>query len=41
MCNPQGLMVDDGTMWNLGPERFMFVSGDEEDFGGSARAPRG
>lgn len=32
MCDDQGNMMDDGTIWRLGKSRFMFVSGDENDF---------
>lgn len=33
MCDDQGNMMDDGTIWRLGKTKFMFVSGDESDFG--------
>jgi aminomethyltransferase len=33
MCDEDGHMIDDGTIWRLGEQRYMVVSGDEEDFG--------
>ncbi|TGQ54485.1 hypothetical protein EN836_10665 [Mesorhizobium sp. M1C.F.Ca.ET.193.01.1.1] len=33
MCDADGHMVDDGTVWRLGDRRHMFVSGSEDDFG--------
>jgi aminomethyltransferase len=32
MCKPDGCMVDDGTVWRLADDRFMYVSGDEGDY---------
>jgi len=32
MCDGDGNMVDDGTVWRLGKNKYMFVSGAEEDF---------
>jgi len=32
MCDADGHMVDDGTVWRLGDRRYMFVSGSEDDF---------
>jgi len=32
MCNPQGGMVDDGTVWRMAASRYMFVSGSEADY---------
>jgi aminomethyltransferase len=32
MCDPDGHMVDDGTVWRFGEDRFRFVSGDEADY---------
>jgi aminomethyltransferase len=32
MCQTDGNMVDDGTVWRLDESKFMFVSGDESDF---------
>lgn len=31
MCDADGNMVDDGTVWRLGDTKYMFVSGAEED----------
>jgi len=31
MCDYDGNMIDDGTIWRLGEKEFMFVSGDEGD----------
>ena len=33
MCGEDGRMVDDGTVWRFGGERYVFVTGDEEDYG--------
>jgi aminomethyltransferase len=32
MCDTNGNMIDDGTVWRLGENKYMFVSGAEEDF---------
>lgn len=32
MCNEQGNMIDDGTIWRLGDTKFMLITGDEGDF---------
>ena len=32
MCNGDGLMMDDGTVWHLAENKWMYVSGDEEDY---------
>ena len=32
MCNADGNMVDDGTVWRMGETKFMLISGDEEDY---------
>ncbi len=32
MCNSKGNMVDDGTVWRIGENKFIFISGDEEDY---------
>lgn len=32
MCNADGGMVDDGTVWRLAESKFLFVSGNEADF---------
>jgi aminomethyltransferase len=32
MCNSDGNMIDDGTVWRLGPDEFIYISGDETDF---------
>ena len=32
MCDAQGNMIDDGTIWSLGGHKFMVVSGAESDF---------
>src|SRR2546425_12694419 len=32
MCDAEGNMIDDGTIWHLSADRWMVVSGDEEDF---------
>jgi aminomethyltransferase len=32
MCDAEGYMVDDGTVWRLGDHKYMFVSGSEDDF---------
>ena len=32
MCNGEGHMMDDGTIWKISPTSLMFVTGDEEDF---------
>jgi len=32
MCNADGNMIDDGTVWKLGPDEIVYISGDEEDF---------
>jgi glycine cleavage system aminomethyltransferase T len=32
MCDAQGNMIDDGTIWSLGEHKFMVVSGAESDF---------
>jgi aminomethyltransferase len=32
MCNPDGNMVDDGTIWRLAESKYMYVSGDEADY---------
>lgn len=32
MCGDDGNMIDDGTVWRLGENKYMFVSGAEEDF---------
>jgi aminomethyltransferase len=32
MCFPEGTMVDDGTIWKLTNDKFLFISGDEEDY---------
>lgn len=32
MCDSQGNMVDDGTIWRLGEHKYMVVSGAESDF---------
>ena len=32
MCDSDGNMLDDGTVWRLGEHKFMFVSGDEADY---------
>ena len=31
MCNEDGMMVDDGTVWRLAPDEFLYISGDEAD----------
>ena len=33
MCGEDGLMVDDGTVWRFSAERYVFVTGDEKDYG--------
>lgn len=32
MCDPDGHMVDDGTVWRLGESKYMYISGDEADY---------
>ena len=32
MCDAKGNMMDDGTVWRLGENKFMYVSGDEADY---------
>jgi aminomethyltransferase len=32
MCGSDGNMIDDGTVWRLGPDEIVFISGDEADF---------
>ena len=32
MCDSQGNMVDDGTIWRLGEHKYMVISGAESDF---------
>jgi aminomethyltransferase len=32
MCKPDGCMVDDGTIWHVAGDRYMYVSGDEGDY---------
>ncbi len=32
MCDGSGNMVDDGTVWRLADQKYMFVSGAEDDF---------
>lgn len=32
-CNAEGNMIDDGTIWRRAESSYMFVSGDESDFG--------
>jgi aminomethyltransferase len=32
MCDARGNMVDDGTLWRIAEDRYMFVSGDEADY---------
>jgi aminomethyltransferase len=32
MCNSDGNMIDDGTVWRLGPDELVYISGDEADF---------
>jgi aminomethyltransferase len=32
MCDSNGNMIDDGTVWRLGEHKYMFISGAEEDF---------
>jgi aminomethyltransferase len=32
MCDLDGNMIDDGTVWRLGDQKYMFISGAEEDF---------
>ena len=32
MCDSNGNMLDDGTVWRLGENSFMFISGDEADY---------
>ena len=32
MCNSDGNMIDDGTVWCLGTNEFIYISGDEEDY---------
>ena len=32
MCNRNGNMIDDGTVWKLGDKEIMFISGDEKDY---------
>ena len=32
MCNDEGNMMDDGTVWRLDTSKFMYVSGDEADY---------
>jgi aminomethyltransferase len=32
MCDQDGGMVDDGTVWRMADDKFMFVSGDEADY---------
>ena len=32
MCGVDGNMIDDGTVWRLGDQKYMFVSGSEDDF---------
>jgi aminomethyltransferase len=32
MCDADGYMMDDGTVWRLGDHKYMFVSGSEDDF---------
>lgn len=31
MCNSEGSMMDDGTLWKIGTNNYMFISGDEGD----------
>lgn len=31
-CNPDGKMVDDGTVWRLGEDQYLVISGDEADY---------
>ena len=32
MCNSDGNMMDDGTVWRFGPDELLYISGDEADF---------
>lgn len=32
MCDAKGNIMDDGTVWRLGENKFMYVSGDEADY---------
>jgi aminomethyltransferase len=32
MCNADGNMIDDGTVWRLGPDEIVYISGDEADY---------
>lgn len=32
MCDENGNMVDDGTVWKMDDNKFMFISGDEGDY---------
>lgn len=32
MCYPEGTMVDDGTIWKLNENKFLYIGGSEEDF---------
>jgi len=32
MCNEKGNMLDDGTVWHMEENKFMYVSGDEADY---------
>jgi aminomethyltransferase len=32
MCGSDGNMIDDGTVWRLGPDELLYISGDEADF---------
>jgi len=41
MCNPEGNMMDDGTVWRLGETKFMFISGDEADYEWIAQNAKG
>jgi aminomethyltransferase len=31
MCGSDGNMIDDGTVWRLGPDELLYISGDEAD----------
>ena len=32
MCNDDGLMMDDGTVWHMGDDKWIYISGDEGDY---------
>lgn len=32
MCNPEGTMVDDGTLWRMGEHEYVLITGSDSDY---------